>query len=235
MWEDLRDDTRVHIAVGVHPKQCAEPSLAKGNAKLLRALLRQDGVLALGEVGLDNSATGDPAQLRLQARYLETLLGELRDVIVSRRGQPVPVILHYRGKPLSSQVVGQILRDLLKAQLPQSHPLQVHYFCGGPKEVAEWAGAFPNAYFSVGGAVLRQGLSGQQMAGLRAIPLDRLLLESDAPADPAPGLGFRMGTPYSIWEVTHVVAQVRSCDPEVVLVETAENAVRLFQPVLPKH
>ena len=231
-WADLEVDGRVVLAVGVHPKHCRSADQATRDAILLRGLLCRERVVALGEVGLDSSA-GARSSVEVQTAYLRALLQGLIDVLVPEQGAPIPVVLHYRGFS-SSALVGDQLRQLLQELLPSSHPLQLHYFCGGPGEVAQWKAAFPNAFFSVGGALLSRP-SQMQLDGVSAVPLDRLLLESDAPADPAARPGHRRAydTPYVIWDVAASVAEIRGVAPEEILEASTGNARRLFSLAAP--
>ena len=95
-----------------------------------------------------------------------------------------------------------------------------------------WLQAFPNTYFSVGGAATT--FTQQQKEGLALIPKDRLLLESDAPyAAPqmaAKGVPKRrlISHPYTLVQMAWVVAEVHQTAVSIVLNQTAQNARRFF-------
>lgn len=52
-------------------------------------------------------------------------------------------------------------------------------FPGSAVQVNRWLARYPNTYFGLAYSVVRAGL--RQRAGIRAIPLNRLLLESNSP------------------------------------------------------
>jgi Tat protein secretion system quality control protein TatD with DNase activity len=224
LCDDLQLDGRVSLAIGLHPKQIAKQKL-KDDVRRMRVLLDLPQVVAFGEVGLDTSR-GDSLEEQLDG--LDYIVKGVWDKLVPPTGSDLlPVVLHYRGQG-NTPAVGARLRAFLVSSLDQSHPLQLHYFTGSNEEVHAWLQAFPNAYFSVGGSLFRSNLSNGQRRGVSAIPDKRLLLETDAPADPAlPELKF--SGPYTIWAVAEVVAQLRKSSVDDILRLTTANALRLFK------
>ncbi|GFO25532.1 vacuolar protein sorting-associated protein 13d [Plakobranchus ocellatus] len=63
--------------------------------------------------------------------------------------------------------------------LPRDQPIQLHCFSGGAVAFAKWQKRFPHVYASFSGLV--SSFEEHQTQGLRAVPGDRLMLETDSP------------------------------------------------------
>ncbi|MGI6353414.1 MAG: TatD family hydrolase [Armatimonadota bacterium] len=142
----------------------------------LRDLLLASGAL-VGEVGLDGLKTGTP--LETQRVVLEHQL----DLAQSLRR---PVMLH------GVRAFGH-LAEILARRAPWQAPFVMHAFAGSPEIVQRLAAM--GGYFSYGGYVLDERHRKARRALLHT-PLDRLLIESDAPAM-LPPEGYR---PHTIQE-----------------------------------
>ena len=57
--------------------------------------------------------------------------------------------------------------------------IHVHYCTADAGEISQWCRSFPQAHFGFTAAV--RTFSDVQRAGLRSVPMDRLLLETDSP------------------------------------------------------
>ena len=199
----------VYAAVGWHPNRTAD--FETGQIGQLEALLVHPKVLALGEIGLDYH--WDFASREAQFRALREQL----DLAV-RVG--MPVVFHAR------EAYSDLL-DVLEAR-PQ-HPYLFHCFAGNADEAARAVRL--GAYFGVDGPVTYPKAQDLREV-LRSIPLDRLVVETDAPyMSPVP---FR-GKPCEPAYVAHVAAGLAKVF-EISLEEMAEittaNAIRFFGSAL---
>ncbi|XP_041346914.1 3'-5' ssDNA/RNA exonuclease TatD-like [Gigantopelta aegis] len=103
---------------------------------------------------------------------------------------------------------------------------QVHLtsFDGGCQAVKDACRLFPEAYFGVSGKVF--AMDGEQRQAVALIPVDRLLLETNAPH-----VGLRGQDPSGpsyLGEMAAEVARVRKTSLEAVLQSTVCNARRLY-------
>jgi Mg-dependent DNase len=150
----FRNDHRVRVSLGLHPLRAATAG-AMEEGLLVRLLDRTDYV---GEVGLDFSKQGRETR-HSQLRVFERLLAEpsLRRKVVSvhSRGADPPVI-----KRLREAGVRAIL----------------HWYTGPPGPIDDALSA--GMYFSINPAMLR---TEKGRAVIAAVPIDRVLTESDAP------------------------------------------------------
>lgn len=150
----FRGEPRVRVAIGLHPLRAATAG-ALEEGLLVRQL---DGTDYVGEVGLDFSKHGRETQ-RAQLRVFERLLAEptLRRKVVS---------VHSRGADLAAieRLRGARVRAIL------------HWYTGSRGLLDDALSA--GMYFSINPSMLR---SEKGRAVIAALPIDRVLTESDAP------------------------------------------------------
>lgn len=193
----------VSAAVGVHPSRVAETPNPEAEMRTLARLATAPEVMAIGEVGLDDQH-GGPEGLAAQRRFFEGCLDLARD----RR---LPLVLH---------VVGAH-EDALRHLRPRAPlPAVVHYFVGDARLAERYLEL--GCLISVGKPVTRPAESALREAAA-AIPLDRLLLETDT--YPLPG---RATEPRDVALVCAAVARVHRIEPAEVAARTTENFLRLF-------
>jgi TatD DNase family protein len=154
----------VYASFGLHPWWQKQRSPCWRQS--LQALLEGHPEAAIGETGLDRWMP-DP-DLEDQRSVLNFHL-ELSSSLNR------PVTLHcLRAWPE--------LADCVKRRPPSSRGFLLHSYSGPPAEIARWADA--GAYFSFSPALLAPGKSAVREM-FKTVPLERLLVETDAP-DMAP-------------------------------------------------
>ncbi len=197
----------VWATVGVHPHDAAKagPETAPG----LAALARRPKVLAIGEIGLDYHYDFSPREVQ-QAMFRQQL--ELA------RRSSLPVIIHTREAwPDTMAILGEYA--------PMEAGGVMHCFSGGPAEAR--ASVDLGFHLSFGGLVTFPKAESVRAAA-RETPLERLLVETDAPyLAPAPHRGKR-NEPAFLVATTRRLAEARSADPEEIAEATTANFLRLF-------
>lgn len=196
----------VYAAVGVHPNDAQE--LTAAALAELKALAKHPKVVGIGEIGIDLywrklSLTDQQAAFRAQLRLADEV------------GKPV--IIHDR------DAHAEVLAEL-RALRPAAGGV-MHAFSGGP-DMAEAALAL-GYYLGVDGPVTYK-----KNDALRAVfaqaPLERILIETDAPyLTPQPRRGRRNEPAYVAW-VAEKVAEIRGISVEVAAAVTTRNAASLF-------
>lgn len=219
----VESEPRFFAAVGVHPTE--SKTFQEDTIAHLRMLAAHPKVVALGEIGLDyywDAAPHDWQQHVLQAQL--NLAAELN----------LPVILHLREKgdapdgPCAADLL-RLLRDWVTDLRSQQHPLAerpgvLHSFSGSLQTAQE---AISLGFFiGVSGPITyrqdRQNI-------IAALPLERLLLETDAPfLAPAPYRGKR-NEPANVRLIADKIAILHQTSFETVATITSANARRLFQ------
>jgi TatD DNase family protein len=196
----------VYASVGVHPdhEDCTEPTVDE-----LVALADHPKVVAIGETGLDYfRLTGD----------LEWQRERFRTHIRAARASSKPLVIHTRA------AADDTLRIMREEQAGEAGGV-MHCFTES-LEVAE-AAIDLGFYISFSGIVtFKNAASLREMAA--AIPLERLLIETDAPyLAPVPHRG-QINEPGFVKYVAEEIARVRGISAEAVGEATSANFFRLF-------
>jgi TatD DNase family protein len=192
-------------AVGVHPNSAEQWSAETQRG--LEAQLDSGDAVAVGEIGLDFFRThADPDQQR--AAFVTQL-----DLARAAR---LPIIIHQR----------QAEAELLETLGPYA-PLRgvLHCFSGDAAFAARCLEL--GLHLGVGG-VATYPKSGAVREALAQAPLERLLLETDAPfLAPLSKRGKRNEPAYMV-ETLEVIARERGASVDAIAAATTANAVALF-------
>lgn len=196
----------VYATVGIHPYDAEDFDEVVG-AEIER-LARDPRVVAIGEVGLDfyRDHSSLEAQLRAFAAQIE---------LAKRLGKPM--VMHIR------DAFPQVVAQLEKAGPPGT--LIFHCFSGRAAD-AEVAVAM-GGYVSFAGNVSYKTAEPLREAA-RAVPLDRLLVETDSPyLSPVPHRG-KPNEPRRVADVGAAVAAATRRPVEEIAEATTTNARRAF-------
>jgi TatD DNase family protein len=197
-------DPRIRSTAGIHPHAAA---VADSNAfARLRDILGLPGVIAVGETGLDYHYDNSPRELQRAVFERHLQLG-------SDFG--LPVVVHSRS---ADDDIAAMIRDARNVRGV------LHCFTGGPALLDEALAA--GWYISFAGMVTFRTFDGAAL--LRAVPADRLLLETDSPyLAPAPHRG-RRNEPAFVLETCRAVATMRGEDPADTARLSTANALRFY-------
>ncbi len=200
-------DARLYASVGVHPDHadCREPDV-----DTLVALARHPKVVAIGETGLD--------YYRMPREDLDWQRDRFRVHIRAARAAGRPLIVHTRSAAADTLA---ILREEGAAEAGGV----MHCFTESG-EVARQALDL-GFYISFSGILtFRNAAELREVA--RQVPLDRLLVETDAPyLAPVPHRGKR-NEPAYVRHVAELIADIKGLAPEAVAEATTANFFRLF-------
>jgi TatD DNase family protein len=206
----------VFAAVGIHPTECAAWD---DNAwDQLVDLAGKSNVVAIGEIGLDyhHQQVGPETQKMVLLRQLD-LAANLS----------LPVIIHNRKSSDDLYVIlSNWCSDLIRTHSPLAkRPGVLHSFEGDFATAEEFIKL--NFLIGIGGPVTFKNARARQdlAAGL---PLDRILLETDAPfLAPMPFRG-RRNEPANIRLIAEHIADLKAVPFEDLAVTTTQNAAYLF-------
>jgi TatD DNase family protein len=208
-WEGLRTvcaaSPDLFPAYGLHPLLLAQHRDAHLDA--LRLWLERERPCAIGECGLDFYVEGLDA-----ARQQEILDAQLR----LARDFDLPVILHARRAV-----------DAVVASLRRVGGLRgvVHSWSGSQEQAAQlWRLGF---HLGIGGPVTYP--RAQRLRRIvETMPLEWLLLETDAPDQPLAGTRGERNEPAQLTDVARVVAELRGMEFFELASATTRNAQALF-------
>jgi len=221
-----REYSPIYCALGFHPTEAA--SLDEMALHQLRQLLQSAKVVAVGEIGLDYYWVTDPDVRRMQRAALEKQL-ELAGAL------DLPVVLHMREQEDAED--GDAAQDLLailrawtselraRSSLLKDRAGVLHSFSGS---VAIAAQAIELGFFIGVTGPITYPKADSRRALVQALPLERLLIETDSPfLAPQQERGKR-NEPSYIVHIADRIADIQSRTPTQVAEATTSNAARLF-------
>ena len=211
-FRELRDIAaryeRIYCSVGTHPHNAAdEPDIS---TETLVRIAADPLVVAIGEAGLDYHYDNSPREAQRQ--------GFLRHIAAARE-TGLPLVIHARD-------ADDDIAEILEAESGKgAFPFVLHCFSSGA-ELAR-RGLALGGYVSFSG-ILTFKRSDELRAIAATVPMDRLLVETDAPyLAPVPHRGGRNEPAYVV-ETARVLADVKGVDFETITATTTANFHRLF-------
>lgn len=194
----------VYASVGIHPENIPDEKCDYIN--ILENLLKNEKVVAVGEVGLDYHYSKDRKKEQLKL---------FEDQIILAIKHNLPVIVHDREAHRDTM-------DLLKKYNPKGI---VHCFSGSvemAKEVIKLG-----MYIGIGGLITFKNAK-TAVSVVENIPLSSIVLETDAPyMTPVPFRGTRCNSSH-IKYTAEKIAEIKKINVDEVLKITKENACKIF-------
>lgn len=198
----------VYFAAGLHPNYVEESPLP--SAEGLAALAEHPKMVGIGESGLDYFRSADSAD-RQQA--------SLRIHVSAARATGLPLIIHARS---ADEDVGRILADEYERG---PYSCVMHCFSSGA-ELARKALEMGFYLSMAGNATFKKSQSLRDI--FASAPLDRVLVETDAPyLAPEPFRGKR-NEPALVVHTARTGAALFGMDEEAFARQTTDNFYRLF-------
>lgn len=208
----LQHHPGIGSGVGIHPQWLARlsPDALQRALDDLEPRARTLNAEAIGEVGLDAPTAKKGPSIQAQVAVLDAHLEVARAI-------DLPIVLHVFGPH------GKAL-ETLKRHGPLPAGGVLHSYSGPADMVPAYAAL--NLHFSFAAAVTRQNAR-RPLEAARAVPADRLLIETDSPDQAL--TGHPRGSPEDLPTIGEAVARARGDDPATVAELTAANAARLFR------
>lgn len=216
---------RLYASAGIHPQEAASATPEALTA--LRTLASNPRTIAIGEIGLDYYHADNPDPETQQAAFV----AQLQIAAVAQK----PILLHLRTSDLATPVAKarfaghdatqDLFRLLEQHWSPTKLPGVMHCFSGTPAD-ADRALSL-GFYLSFAGNLTYPRSTAIREAATLA-PLDRILVETDAPfLAPIPHRGQR-NEPALITHTAAFLAQLRGISPEELAAITSANFHDLF-------
>ena len=209
-WPAFRDvcvpGSGLFAAYGLHPMYLADHRPQHLDA--LRHWIEREQPVAVGECGLDFFVDGRDAEA--QQHYFD---GQL----VLAREFDLPLIVHAR------RAVDAVIASIKRVGRLRG---VVHSFSGSPEQARQlWGLGF---LIGLGGPVTYERANRLRTLA-RTMPLEFLLLETDAPDQPDAGIRGQRNEPSRLPAVRDVIADLRDVSPDDIAAATTRNAERLFK------
>lgn len=198
----------VYGAVGVHPEELNSYNEEAENK--IKELLKHKKIIAVGEIGLDYY--WDKSQIEKQKEIFE------RQILIAKQAQK-PILVHDREAHPDSF-------EILKKSNAAETGVVMHCFSGSPEFAQQCINE--GFYIAIGGVVtFKNAKKVKEVA--KTVPLDKLLLETDAPyMTPVPFRG-KENQPAYVKFVAEEIAQLRGVSFEEIAEATTANAKKLLK------
>lgn len=204
---------QLFATAGVHPHHATE--LTETAARELHELVREPVVVAAGECGLDYFRDFCPRDAQRHAFELQL------DIAIQARK---PLFLHQRD-------AHDDFVSILRPRLEELHGGVAHCFTAGKRELKEYLDM--GLYIGITGWICDERRGQALREAVSCLPLDRVLLETDAPYLLPRDLPFkaaaRRNEPAFLPHIAEVAAQYMGCTFEQLARAATANTERLFR------
>ncbi|MED3762083.1 TatD family hydrolase [Peribacillus frigoritolerans] len=197
----------MYAAVGWHPVDAID--MTEDDLQWIEELSNHPKVVAIGEMGLDYHWDKSPKDVQMEV---------FRKQIRLAKKVGLPIIIHNR------EATADIVNILKEEEASRVGGI-MHCFSGSAETALECINM--NFYISLGGPVTFKNAKKPKEV-VAAVPLDRLLIETDCPyLAPHPYRGKR-NEPSYVKLVAEQIAEIKQLTIEEVSQATTENAKKLF-------
>lgn len=200
--------TGLYYSVGLHPWETKEESDFNSLRPQIILAAKASKCVAIGECGLDATIETSMAKQQTIFDIHLQLANELS----------LPVIIHCR------KTHNEIIVSLKQHKLKRGGV--IHAFSGSIDLAQQyWELGF---YLGIGGTITYERAN-KTRATVRQLPLEAILLETDAPDMPLNGKQGQRNSPEYIPHIAQTLAQLRGESLEKIAMQTSENAHTLFR------
>ncbi len=211
----------IYAAIGQHPTDTEEAF----DYEFYKKLALDEKVVAIGECGLDYyrapRINADSAQINAENFKEKQKEVFLRQMELAQEIKK-PLMIHCRPSPKTDDAYNDLLKIIHNSLF--IIPKIVHFYVGGLETTKKLLDA--GCYFTFGGVIT---FARDYDEVIKYIPLDRILLETDAPyVAPAPYRGKRNEPSYII-ETAKKMAELKEVSLEKIAEATVKNSLAVFQ------
>ena len=194
----------VYAAVGIHPHEAASEEAAEEGIKQL--LDSNTQIVAVGEIGLDYvQGGGDEAQSIV-----------FRSMLELARQYAKPVIIHTRAAHADTLKILSNYPDL---------SVLIHSFSGSLHEAKDFLEA---GYFLGLNGIITFKKNEALRQVVQELPLERIVLETDAPYLTPEGFRGKDNAPAHVADVAKYLANIKGLTVDTIDEQTTVNATRFF-------
>lgn len=198
----------IYAAVGWHPVDAID--FKDHHLDYLREYAQHEKVVALGEMGLDYHWDKSPKDV--QEKVFRAQIQLAKEV-------NLPIIIHNR------EATDDVIRILQEEKAEEVGGI-MHCYSGTVEQMQSCLEM--NFYISLAGPVTFKNAKLPKEAA-KEVPLDRLLVETDAPyLAPHPFRGKR-NEPAYVTKVAEAIAELRNMDYETICEITTKNALAIYR------
>jgi len=168
--------------------------------------------VAWGECGLDFHYNHSSKEVQMEA-----FAKQIQCAVAVNK----PLIIHSRSAEAETL-------DLLKKHLPKDHPTHLHCFNDSLEYTKKLLADYPNLYFGITGTITF--LDSERLRNIvrDVLPLDRILLETDAPYLTPKGSSTKVNHPGNIPHIAKCIAELKGTTLDEVFTLTRFNTNKCY-------
>jgi len=196
--------------LGIHPWYLNELDEKHLNALSNIIGINKNHIIAIGETGIDGTIARDHDNLAKQITFFDFQLNLAKQY-------KLPVIVHHRRS--HEHIVPRLKQHKLE------HGGIIHAFSGSYQQ----AKAYIDLGFKLGiGGTITYERAKKTINAIKRLPLDSLVLETDAPSMPLSGFQGEPNSPLRLIDVVECLAEIRAENKEVIIQTIEQNIQSLF-------
>ena len=207
---EVLSDPRVFSSFGLHPHEASRWS--DELERNLRQCLAENKSVAVGECGLDYHYMSSPRD-----QQLEAFRAQCRVAVETG----LPLVVH-------SREAEEDTMEMLEKEMPREWHIHVHCFTSSPSMATRLLAHFPNLFIGFTGVVTFKK-NDEILAAVAAVPLDRILLETDAPyMAPTPHRGKICHSGHALLTARRL-CELKGAEPEQGFEQLCQNAAKMYK------
>jgi TatD DNase family protein len=208
---------KIFATIGFHPHEAGEnKSLPDDPAfEELKTIAQKKKVKAIGEIGLDYFYYKSKEQIELQKELF------LRQIKIAD-DLNLPVVVHCRD-------AWEDLYEMISEW--KKNKFVLHCYSGGAEDTEKFL-KLQNVFFSFSGNITYpkpEDRAKKLSEAVQAIPLDRMMLDSDSPFLAPQSQRGKRNEPIFIEYIAKKVSEIKKIEVEKVIENTTKNAIDFFQ------
>jgi len=207
-WQEQLAQDNIYGVFGMHPHN-AKYYTDQVEERIVECLKHPKAV-AWGETGLDYHVMNSDKEVQKQVFTRQVL----RAVELGK-----PIVVHSRDS-------GDDTYEILKGFLPPEHSVHVHCFTDGADVARKLVAEFPNLFFGFTGVITFNDKLHRIIRDV--VPLDRILLETDAPYLTPRGANTPVNHPGNIPFVAQTIANLKGTTIHKVFEAARENTKKCY-------
>ncbi len=201
---------QLYPCLGIHPWYLNDLTTEHLQQLEANLTIHQESIIAVGETGIDGLIAKEQDNLNKQQAFFQYHI-ELANQFSK------PLIVHHRRS--HQQVIQQL------KQSPVNHGGIIHAFSGSYQQGVTYI----DMGFKLGiGGTITYDRAEKTIKAIKRLPLDCLVLETDAPAMPLSGQQGQINTPLNLIKIFEQLCLIRNEDKEEIAEEIENNIQQLF-------
>ena len=211
-YDTLIKDSRLKLSFCVHPAHAGAIDSANKRTRMVETVVKHSkraGVVAVGEIGIDNHRNQTQKARDNCKWFLDALLTALQQDPVLNT---MPLILHVREAEDGSNdeaAASQCISALRMARVPKEHRIYLHCFVGSQSVANMWTRNYPETVFGLSPRVVAGGCDKETPLVFQKASFHQVMVETDTPSLKFRAASPKVTTPWSTYRMYRWLAAVK--------------------------